>query len=553
MKNKGAVSVLVAVSAFALLIASAIGIELSRMYIVQERLQTALDAASLLAARELGSSSLDGDTTAIFWSNFAVSHQSTGLGPFQSQSAGPVITPVNATTVTVQANVVLPLVFGKLLGISQVTMSEHAQAVRSVMGMELALVLDNTDSLEASGIDALHCGAMTLVDIVYGASLPTQNGSQCNPGTGPDTVNNLWVSVVPFAGEMNVFGATYGGANGQTIPSGWLVSGTAGTVSRARYGSNGWMGCVMARYSGYNNNAAHVYDVNDANPVQAPFTPFFWPSTYGVYTRESRYGQTTLVGDNDWLLSNGVVTPGSASRSSYGSVAESPLMTTFSADPGGLVTESGVQVGPNLGCDPSPTLPETASRAVVEDHIGSMPMMSRGGTMLPQALQAGWFTISPNWQGFWPNPSLPLASNTPNMRKVLVLMTDGNNQICPCFPSYPLPPPQSTGDTDMVAYGRLLADELGVVSSYNSGFNNIILPTMNNLVSTVCTNIKSQGILIYVILYTHNGTEADQTTQDMLQSCASSPNDYYPAPTAAVMQQAFSQLGGQLSALRISQ
>ncbi|MBB2156028.1 TadE/TadG family type IV pilus assembly protein [Gluconacetobacter diazotrophicus] len=568
MKRKGSVSIVMAVCAFAMLAISMMGVELARIYIVQERLQTALDAASIVAAREMSAvnnvgtctGSCASDTTAIFWANFSSAHQANGLGPFQAVSTGPVITPQNASTITIQANVQLPLLFTKILGVSQIALSEHAQAVRSNMGMELALVLDNTDSLEAQGIEDLQCGAKILVDTVYGVAAP----GSCGGGTGADTVPNLWVSIVPFAGEMNIFGSTYGGpSNWQSMPSGWLTAGS--DISTTRYGSNGWMGCVMARYSGYNNSPAHIYDVNDANPIQAPFTPFYWPSTYHKYSQSSWFGGTSwVVGDNDWILSGGVVTPSSAARSLYGQMAESPLITSFPTTSGSLVTESGLQVGPNLGCDPSPTLPETASRSVVEAHISSMPMMSRGGTMLPQALQAGWFTISPNWQGFWPNPALPLAYNTPNMTKVLVLMTDGNNQICPCFPVYnyygPVAPPQSNGDTDMVAYGRLLQDELGVVSSYNgngyygsNGFSSNILPEMNSLVSTVCDNIKNSGITIYVILYTHEGEEADATTQAMLQNCASKPGNYYDAPTAASMKQAFSDLGGQLSALRISQ
>ena len=52
----------------------------------------------------------------------------------------------------------------------------------------------------------------------------------------------------------------------------------------------------------------------------------------------------------------------------------------------------------------------------------------RGGTIINLGLQAGWWTLSPNWQGLWGDPNMPLAYNTPYMKKVIVLMTDGNNE-----------------------------------------------------------------------------------------------------------------------------
>src|SRR5262249_27342518 len=53
-----------------------------------------------------------------------------------------------------------------------------------------------------------------------------------------------------------------------------------------------------------------------------------------------------------------------------------------------------------------------------------------GSTRINLGLMWGWFTLSPNWQGVWDSsrPELP-ATITPNVQKVMVLMTDGKNTV----------------------------------------------------------------------------------------------------------------------------
>ena len=62
-------------------------------------------------------------------------------------------------------------------------------------------------------------------------------------------------------------------------------------------------------------------------------------------------------------------------------------------------------VGPNLDCPSLPILPETASKATVTAAINKMVPVYRGGTIISLGLQAGWWTLSPNWQGLWGIPT----------------------------------------------------------------------------------------------------------------------------------------------------
>jgi hypothetical protein len=178
----------------------------------------------------------------------------------------------------------------------------------------------------------------------------------------------------------------------------------------------------------------------------------------------------------------------------------------------------------------------------------------RGGTIISLGLQAGWWTLSPSWQGVWGNPKLPLAYNTPLMKKAIVLMTDGNNEWYD-WPdgvpgqTPPTPPPDGSvppwtadGDADFTAYGRLLTNTRSVTPSN-------ITTTLNTWMSQMCTTIKQNGITIYTILFNNNNA----ATQTLFRNCATSPSDFFLSPTGNDLQTAFRQIGQELSTLRISQ
>jgi hypothetical protein len=66
--------------------------------------------------------------------------------------------------------------------------------------------------------------------------------------------------------------------------------------------------------------------------------------------------------------------------------------------------------------------------------------------------------------------------------------------------------------------------------------------------SQMCTTIKQNGITIYTILFNNNNA----ATRTLFQNCAS-PGDYFYSPSTADLQTAFTQIGQELSTLRLSQ
>ena len=112
----------------------------------------------------------------------------------------------------------------------------------------------------------------------------------------------------------------------------------------------------------------------------------------------------------------------------------------------------------------------------------------------------------------------------------------------PTAPPSGVPAWTADGDADFTAYGRLKTNTRGVASG-------TITTTLNTWMSQMCTTIKQNGIIIYTILF-NNNTAATQT---LFRNCASSASNYFLSPTGTDLQNAFKQIGKELSTLRLSQ
>lgn len=226
------------------------------------------------------------------------------------------------------------------------------------------------------------------------------------------------------------------------------------------------------------------------------------------------------------------------------------------------MADGNLAVGPNLSCPFVPILPLTASKAAVQASINGVVATNRGGTTGNLGLQAGWWTLSPRWAGLWggtptaglPNGavSLPLDYNALNMQKVVIYMTDGNNE----WYDWPGGAPgkgasaydgDSRPDADYTAYGRLSENRLKV-SSVNIGSAKTEL---DKRTKALCTSMKTAGITIYTIVFSHGGS-IDSATQALWKGCASKPENYFNSPSQADLAVAFQQIGTQLASLRLT-
>ena len=531
--RRSTVAAMVGLTAIPMVVTAGLALDGTRIWLLQTRLQQAVDASVLLAASpgetSVSQTQVETDSSNIFWANFGrttIKTKTCGINGQSSTNAGFLgasmcdtslsVTFPDANHVRVAATATLPLTFMQaanlLPGVSGFTsqsVSASGTAERAG-GVEVALVLDNTGSMKGWPIQTVRTSATELVNILYGHAPGDANPS--SPGT--DTLQSLWLSIVPFVAEVNI-GPSH---------TGWLTPGTvnlnsgaySGTYDASNTQTQQWMGCVMAR-------TGTPDEFTDAPPTTTSFTPFVYPSTLNQYKVNGK----SVTGDDDW--SNGNITEANQTN-----------------------LPDNTAVGPNLGCPNLPVMGLQASRDAAMNVISEMVANFRGGTFINLGLQAGWWTLSPRWRGLWNAiyPQLPLDYGTPNMKKVIVLMTDGNNQWYDWpggAPGAGPSPWQNDGDTDYTAYGRLKMGLAGSSVSQSSATTYI-----DNAMLNMCTTIKNTGIIIYTVLFNHDGTVSSDT-ETLFQSCASQAADYFLAQTDSDLQAAFSTIGAQIAKLRLTQ
>ena len=543
MDRRGTIAIITALGVVALIGFAGLAVDTARAWIVEDRLKTAMDAAALVAARRMSDPNRNAEATAVFWAQFS---QGGGSHSYLGATVtAPTFTPDpnDSTKIRIDATASIPTTLFGVISKQAVAFSDFSVAQRTGTGLEVALVLDNTGSMAnwsdnspGTPMQAVVTSANSLLSILYGSS---------------DTQPNLWVSVVPFASTVNI-------GNAHTN---WLVS---GSLDQSKYSPSTWMGCVMARTP--NTGATNGDDSNDTPPGSGHyFMPFLYASTYHLYPNGGiSYGNGRTrstwwyPGDNDWVAANWT-------KNGNGAISGDGKSGVTNEPDGG-----NEAVGPNLACPSLAILPETASKSTVSQLINQMVPVYRGGTFINLGLQAGWWTISPQWQGLWGTPAdpnlgaLPLAYNTTHMKKAIVLMTDGENnwndwecgvpgQIPKSSDCPSQQPPSGSGispwtadnDTDFTAYGRMQSNVAGLPKNSNA------TTTLNTWMSNMCATIKQNNIVIYTILFNHSAIS--QATQTMFKSCASSPSNYFLAPTQADLQAAFQQIGSQLASLRLAQ
>lgn len=513
-------------------------IDLQRAWLVHTRLKTAVDAAALAAARDFDNANRDANTRLAFTANI---NPSGGVNvAFGSSVSTPTIQQIDNNKIRITATATVPKTLFRVISSSALTLTETTVATRQANGLELALVLDATGSMSATDsvlgitkIQAAKNAVSTMLDVLYGTD---------------DTQRNLWVSVIPFTRNVNIGTTTAAQSLLNTttpaMPVGWNVA--------------NWSGCVEARSTTGN------YDMNDAAPDtdQGRFRPFFWRSTFQQYgtvaggqctnstdtnlrqAYDAVGGTRWCMGDNDWGQTTTLL-------------AQNHVYRTYGSQ--GVPTPAG----PNLFCAASPILPLTASKTTVLNAVNAITTPAKsGGTVIPPAIHAGWLTLAPTWRGYWPgilDATLPLDYNTRNMKKVLILLSDGANNWQGWQTNFTSPangnvqPERGSGEVFYSAYGRALDQRLSfTVSTSTSTTSSNANAALNSRMVAVCNAMKASpyNIQIYVI-----GFEvANSTDRTNLQNCSSGAASYYfESPSASSLQSTFRTIGGRLASLRLSE
>jgi Flp pilus assembly protein TadG len=496
---------IVALGMFALMGATGVAIDMSRVQIVQSRMQNALDAAGLAAGATISTVNVDTVTNQYFYANFPANYLGTTISSLTA-------VPNNDNSIiTLSVAGTVHTTFMKIFGVNTVNVSATSQVTRAAKGMELVLVMDNTGSMTQTAgggvtkLDAAKSAGATLLNILYGS---THN-----------TVENLWVGVVPFSQAVNI-----GTGNDD-----WTVN----TTFDWGPSPSGWMGCVDAR-------EANGRDVTDDPPSVELFPKYYWPddgnnnwksagtisTTTNLCFHQSsctcaNYGPCTSSTD-----ANGVQTTVSCSGSGGNRQCNRVVVTPVT----NYITPLNTSRGPNKSCSQA-VLPMVAEKNTVISSLNSMAAV--GNTHIDLGMGWAWRMLSPSWRGLWGGQmdtnNLPLDYNTPLMNKVVVLMTDGDNTI---------------DSSNHGAYWYLSDNHLGTTNS------SAAVTQLNTRTTTICNSMKAKGILIYTVAL---GTSFNTASLNMLQACASKPEYAFVSPTTADLETDFRMIGDSLANLRISQ
>ncbi len=165
-RRKGFVSVYVAFSSFLLIPMAGLAIDFAVLYSVKAKLQTAVDAAAVGSGSTLNRGSVM-DTTAVndvalrfFTANYPAGY--FGSTPVTYNST-PVQGALGVRTITVNASQHVPMLFMRVLGISQSTVAATAQV--TVRFVNMILVVDRSGSVNRATYNGVNTTTIVESDL----------------------------------------------------------------------------------------------------------------------------------------------------------------------------------------------------------------------------------------------------------------------------------------------------------------------------------------------------------------------------------------------------
>ena len=445
--DSGAVAMIYGLMIIVLLLAIGIAIDYSRSYMVKKEIARALDA-SVLAAGSLASAN-KGEMEAL-----AVKYFNTNLSAETKAKYQPVLNfDYDDTTgvITASSSANVDTLLMNLAGYDHVAVRSDVGAGRSLVNLEVALVLDNSGSMWGDKMSNLQDAAKKLVDTLYSTS-------------GADQFVKF--SLVPFTAAVNVgsnkINSSWIDKDGDSVAAQedfhedftyWNNGTYAGMTAFDALGYFGasWKGCVRARVGEKANEEGDMVKLD------------LWDIPYKKNDVNSK-----------WALH---VRPVHTLTDGYG------------GDPSIWQIRSQLENVYNE-CPDAKLLPLTNKKNKIKNKIDDMN--AGGWTNIPTGLMWGWRLLSPAApykQG--------VGYDASNTRKVIVVLTDGQNNVG----SYDANKLKGSYS----AYGPTAYQHLGTGYPGNK---------LDDKLEDVCVNVKSKGILIYSITFELNDGQTKDLMRD---------------------------------------
>ena len=472
----GNVAVMAGLTIFPLIALVGVALDFRMAENVRHQMQNAADAAVLAAARAYSQSAAQSDDQReALATNAAQDLFDINLADSAAQMADPFLNVEFVEVgdaIRVDATAGSRLAFGGLFGRSKMDVGVAASAMTgNPRRIEVVLALDNTGSMaQANRMNLMRRAAKKFVDTLF------------NQMDQPDM---LYVGVAPWTSVVNI--------KMERPVADWTPAEyNSGDPGQGGTGIGSW----PTAFRDFRDFAMFPYDHNLA------------PTDGGVDVTPANQAQfDALFGGGDWL---GCVRQADGERQVAGS-AVTPLTD---APPARMrwaahAIEPGASANPNAQCT-APMLGLSASREQVKRTLDRM--RPDGNTYQDLGLMWGMRMLSPqtDWSGFFGHTgkNQPKAYDTSKTRKVLILLTDGENV---------------TGNSLELYYG---CTEGGARGGAGPCWNSPDVAPLNDasldaLMLDACTAARDRyDIELYTIAVDVN----DGTAIALLDTCAGGPN-----------------------------
>ena len=141
--------------------------------------------------------------------------------------------------------------------------------------------------------------------------------------------------------------------------------------------------------------------------------------------------------------------------------------------------------------------------------------------------------VSPNFAYLWPSASQPAAYGTPDLLKVVVLMTDG--------------------EYNSVYYNGIIASDSTTGSGSTDYHINHVSKnnpeTSYTQAQNLCDNMKAAGVIVYTVGLDVINTSA---AHDLMANCATDSTHVYFPSNGTELKQAFHDIAMGIAWLRLS-
>ncbi len=469
-------------------------VDYANAYRMRSKLQNAMDSATLAVGREVDMGAETGDARQV-----GMDVLSANLGadfpPGYSADFN-----IDGTLVTGTANLGVDTYLLGVLGIDKFDVGTTSIVNVSNGTIEVALVLDNSGSMDGTKIADLRDAAKSLTEILFEAQRSTSTVS---------------IGIVPFAGAVNVgtgnANASWMDTAGQSSIHFENFSDNVTRLSRFNAITNtGWGGCVEVRPS--------PHDVTDSDPSggNSLFVHYFAPDE----PDQPDPNKHSYV--NNYLEDDPDSCPAPPDDQTQVQAQEK----TCKYDGASANLSNGK--GPNYRCTSRPILPLSDSEGTVTAAIDAM--WANGMTNIHEGVMWGWRILSPG-EPFTEGRAYEESSN----RKFMVVMTDGknthtgrNHQNKSRFSAY-----------GFSKHGRLRSPTTQTWRLERA---------MNTKTETSCTNAKASDVTIFTIAVEVN----DDATINMLRRCASGDSRAFSIENSNTMDEVFEAIANEINQLRIT-